>query len=569
MTFVYWLLVFNCIFLHQLNSQEIRLFTDHNLIFDASNPLFLQGKFSGHLELIVTEEYSCLGTPETAIFEASVDLTDPASLVNIKVFGRGDYPLEIYHPHLGWQKVFTKGSTKFGWRKLLWKNPYKIGSLRYRVKLLGQTDLFCKMLGPSIRALDSDWSFEPVDHEIIATPGVWKGLIGVNLEASYLFTELDREERRKLLLQAKQDGFNSIRLHKLTRLMQQLDFNYLFKPTFQKFLDDLEEFKFTLNLDILSWPLKTNLDTTGFVDDGWKQWIFLSPELQERTMRVLEWLHKLKFYGQSFFKSSGLIGILLFNENSLFFEYPQALLNGHVQPCETMLNTAKRFEFSIRNLGFKGPIVMSNYQSGGKDRDCNLRFSKVLDRHLYFDYPYFYKNQAKVGGRSPLEFLHYWKEQFRELFHGAQTIWISEINLPWPNQFMHELLPTILVLDKERSINGIWFYDYRLRSTNFHEGGLFGIQRFRSVIEPLGWFKRLLEDDKEIHYSQHVLKILSPEINLRCVLRGHPTERIPHCKWTRGNKLIYTGPERAFGDAFDMQFLRQIDFGSQAMKIKL
>ena len=74
-----------------------------------------------------------------------------------------------------------------------------------------------------------------------STTGNWSGIIGVNLEADYLFLELDREQRKLLLEQAKSDGFCSIRLHKLTRLMQSLKFNRYFDLTLQNFFDDLYE----------------------------------------------------------------------------------------------------------------------------------------------------------------------------------------------------------------------------------------------------------------------------------------------------------------------------------------
>ena len=80
--------------------------------------------------------------------------------------------------------------------------------------------------------------------------------------------------------------------------------------------------------------------------------------------------------------------------------------------------------------GYSGSVFLTNYQLSGGDQSCNLRFSKSIDRHLYFDYPEFSQGRLKVSGRSPLEFLVYWKKRYLNLFSGASECWISEINLP-------------------------------------------------------------------------------------------------------------------------------------------
>ena len=83
-----------------------------------------------------------------------------------------------------------------------------------------------------------------------------------------LYFRTDREQRKLLLEQAKSDGFCSIRLHKLTRLMQSLKFNRYFDLTLQNFFDDLYEIGLSLSIDILSWPLKTELKTGQVVVNG-------------------------------------------------------------------------------------------------------------------------------------------------------------------------------------------------------------------------------------------------------------------------------------------------------------
>ena len=102
---------------------------------------------------------------------------------------------------------------------------------------------------------------------------------------------------------------------------------------------------------------------------------------------------------------------------------------------------------------------------------------------------------------------------------------LIEINLPGQINLPIELLPTILVLHNQK-LSGLWFYDYRLRSSDFHRGGPHYIQRFRSVIEPLGWFRSLMNEDLVVEYQNNRLDIYSDQGAVKCILRGHPTERI-------------------------------------------
>ena len=377
----------------------------------------------------------------------------------------------------------------------MWELSRQISYLRYRVKLADDDSLFCKLVGPATIPLDGLWALAKASKPFRLTTGSWYGVIGVNLEADYLFLELDRNQRKLLLTQAKNDGFCSIRLHKLTRLVQSLDFNPYFRNTLQNFLYDLSDIGLSLSIDILSWPLETNLKSGQIIENGWKQWIYLSNELQDRTIKLIEWLSSFYLGKSPLFKSKKLIGVCLFNENSLYAEPPTDFIINVKNPCQIMLKVGSMYRRYLRRKGYSGHLFLSNYQLGDEDLLCNLKFSKSIDRHLYFDYPEFNAGNLKVGGRSPLEFLTFWRSRYLELFKGASENWISEINLPWPNQFTHEILPTILALHKVKKISGLWFYDYRLRSSDFHRGGPFGVQRFRSVIEPLGWFKSFLNEE--------------------------------------------------------------------------
>ncbi len=540
------------------------------VLFEIINPALVYGRFKEDLNLALTNQGYCLagGIDRTGVFEASVEFLKPKTSFSLDLFGRGEYKFEIYNPHQGWDVIQVEAKKKFNWQKIEFNMFQAVGNMRYRVSLKGDQALFCKLMGPEIIPLDSHWPMVISTDPMRTTSGYWAGTIGVNIEAEYLFLELDRQQRRLLLQQAKVDGFNSIRLHKLTRLIQSIDFNSYFEDTLQDFLDDLAGFGFTLSLDILSWPLKTTLSTGELIEDGWKQWAYVSSELHNRIYQIIDWLSGFYLYARPLFKSEKLIGICLFNENSLYAEIPKNLLSKPKDRCKTMLRVGSAFRNVLRKKGYSGRIFLSNYQLYGEDQICNMRFSKSLDRHIYFDYPQLNYRRVKVGGRSPLEFLNYWKAFYRKLFQGASERWISEINLPWPNQFMHEVLPIILTLHKEKKLNGLWFYDYRLRSPDFHLGGPFGIQRFRSVIEPLGWFKSFLNEPYEIEYKNMTLDIKSDGGSITCFLRGHPIKRVPHCLWEREYSNFVTGPERSLGDQFDPQFLFQTEFGKKAMNIK-
>ncbi len=555
-------------YVQKASLSSVQSLSKQEVLFQINNPTLVHGRFDGDLQLAVTEQGYCLagGVSGTGTFEASVELLEPAKSFSLYLLGRGPYKFEIYHPHHGWKisQIDANGDL-FTWQKLKHNLPQPSGSIRYRVRLSGEQALFCKLVGPATIPLDSLWPLRVATDPMKLTTGEWAGVLGVNVEAEYLFLELDREQRRSLLQQAKTDGFESVRLHKLTRLLQSLDFNSYFEATLQGFLDDLIDFGFTLSLDILSWPLKTTLSTGEVVGDGWKQWVYSSVELQNRVIQIIDWLGSFYLGDKLLFKSDKLIGICLFNENSLYAEPPSNISLISKNPCKKMLRVGSLFRNVLQNKGYTGRIFLSNYQLDGDDQICNMQFSKNIDRHLYFDYPQFNGSNLKVSGRSPLEFLNYWKAHYRKLFQEASECWISEINLPWPNQFMHEMLPAILALHKEKMLSGIWFYDYRLRSTDFHRGGPFGVQRFRSVIEPLGWFKLFLNENLRFEYKDFLLNIYSDKGSIKCTLRGHPTARVPHCIWTRGGSYLIAGPEGALGDQFDPQFLFQKIFGRDAM----
>ena len=559
-------------YLQKASLSSVQSLRKQEVLFHINNPTLVHGRFDGELQLAVTEQGYCLagGVSRTGIFEASVELLEPAQSFSLYLLGRGPYEFEIYHPHQGWKisQIDANGDL-FTWQKLKHNLPQPSGSIRYRVRLSGEQALFCKLVGPATMPLDSLWPLRVATDPMKSTTGEWRGILGVNVEAEYLFLELDREQRRSLLQQAKTDGFESVRLHKLTRLVQSLDFNSYFEATLQGFLDDLVDFGFKLSLDILSWPLKTTLNTGEVVGDGWKQWVYHSVDLQNRVNQMIDWLSSFYLDDKLLFKSDRLIGICLFNENSLYAEPPSNISLISNDRCKTMLRVGSLFRNVLQRKGYIGRIFLSNYQLDGDDQICNMRFSKNIDRHLYFDYPQINGSNLKVSGRSPLEFLNYWKAHYRKLFQDASECWISEINLPWPNQFMHEMLPAILALHKEKMLSGIWFYDYRLRSTDFHRGGPFGVQRFRSLIEPLGWFKSFLNESFKLEYENFLLKIYSDGGCVKCFLRGHPIKRVPHCIWERDESSILTGPERSLGDQFDPQFSFQTSFGQKAMRLDL
>lgn len=552
------------------NNLSLGSHSSQEVLFAIDDPTDIQGSFDGNLQVAVSNQGYCLtsGSNSKGTFEASVELSNPSSFVAFRAYGRGDYQFETYDQDDGWIVHRINGEhNSFTWQTILWKLPNPTGYVRYRVKLTNEDSLFCKLVGPPIIPLDSLWPLTTTSEQFRITIGSWSGTIGVNLEADYLFLELDRSQRKLLLRQAKKDGFDSIRLHKLTRLLQSLRFNHHFRNTLQNFFDDLSDIGLSLYLDILSWPLATSLESGQTIENGWKQWVYISSELQERIKEFIEWLGSFYLGNSRLFTSNNLLGICLFNENSLYAEFQKDIPNNFKNPCERMLKVAEIFRDYLRKKGFTGRVFLSNYQLPGEDQLCNLEFSKSIDRHLYFDYPEFDSGDLKVGGRSPLEFLAFWKSRYFDLFNGASENWISEINLPWPNQFTHEMLPIILALHNEKKLSGLWFYDYRIRSSDFHRGGPFGIQRFRSVIEPLGWFKSLMNEKIKIEYENFLLNISSDKGSVKCILRGHPTLRVPHCIWSRGEATFISGPERALGDQFDQQFLIQKTFGQEAMNL--
>jgi hypothetical protein len=130
------------------------------------------------------------------------------------------------------------------------------------------------------------------------------------------------------------------------------------------------------------------------------------------------------------------------------------------------------------------------------DNIVNREFSYSLDRHYYFDYPKEFQ-PAMVKNLSPVKTLKKHESRWKEIFQGKGNNYLSEVNLPWPNRFQHELIPALLYLSSIKPLNGVWFYDYRFRGAGFHDGGLFGIQRFRSIVGQLPYLWRYLNSERQ------------------------------------------------------------------------
>ncbi|PCJ21311.1 MAG: hypothetical protein COB02_01625 [Candidatus Cloacimonadota bacterium] len=400
--------------------------------------------------------------------------------------------------------------------------------------------------------------------------------IGVNLEAEYLFSELLKKQWILLIRQLKRDGFNSIRLHKVYREYQKKGDVVL--KQLEGFLELCDKYNLSIYLDILSYPKsKTTID-------GWKQSIYLDSLLQEKMTKWILSLSKIRVLKKPFFEWENLKFICLLNENSLFFESNKKskntlnnlLLKSRTKKWITresfkiklMKNLYNKFLKSLRDLGYKGIIFLSNYQLGGKDLKINKDLSAEVDRHLYLDYPLFFKSFVKVKNENPIESLIKLKEHFFKI-SPVEGTYISEFNLPWPNRFQHTLIPTLLFLNYYRKIKGLWFYDYRLRNDSFHGGGIFGIQKFRSIISQLPYFFKLLKGNYQIEQKQNQLVIQSNDfISITSMIFLRKTEfHFTAWKSCKTNKFEIFGFERAIGDEFDSMGQIQLMKGKGASEI--
>src|SRR5690606_2929576 len=118
-------------------------------------------------------------------------------------------------------------------------------------------------------------------------------------------------------------------------------------------------------------------------------------------------LNTLKINGSSLWSHPALKQVVLFNENSLFYEtapevkallwksYLQEIKNAPYVSLRAyaesrMLDFGFELERILKDLGYRGNIFFSNYQAAGKDLDLNHFFGNgLVDRHLYVDYPRF------------------------------------------------------------------------------------------------------------------------------------------------------------------------------------
>lgn len=353
--------------------------------------------------------------------------------------------------------------------------------------------------------------------------------LGVNLEAEYLFRELTFTQRKQILLQAKSDGMNSLRLHKFYRLYQKADkvSKRELMRELEEFLNEVDRMGFSVYLDLFSYPRKSN----GIRNAGYKGNLYLFQEFIEELHSWIQELQNIRINDRALFQWEKLRWICLANENSLFFQeggfdylkemtlYQKFLeQNGFISMDDFRSQLMGEFYDEMKLLlsksGYAGIVFLSNYQLGGRDLELNRKLSRVTDRHLYLDYPVFHSRSPRIRFRLP----HY---DFEEITNGlgleiGEEVYLSEVNLPYPNPFSHELIPFLLRLNKRNPIRGVWFYDYRLQSNFFHHGGLFGIQKIRSVIEPLTIFSELIKTGQyELQLDTDSITIVSDKWRIR------------------------------------------------------
>lgn len=401
--------------------------------------------------------------------------------------------------------------------------------------------------------------------------------LGINLEAEYLFLELSSAQRVRLVRQAMRDGFRHIRLHKLYRVYQRVGWEKLY-PLLSTFLNYLNQKGISLYLDLLSHPIQ------GEFAQGWKQSFYLSRRLQEKLDSWIKKLSEIVVGGVSIFRWRGLEYICLINENSLFHEESDQSLKLILEEytkaveekgfhsldsfkSERMCSVYENFQRKLDSLGFRGLFFLSNYQSGGRDLRVNQKCSSFVDRHFYLDYPSFIKSTARVQNASPIERLEDVVAGFRDLIPDSGG-YISEFNLPWPNRFQHEMIPLILYLAKERPILGLWFYDYRLRSTNFHQGGIFGIQKFHSIIGQLPFFRMAMDKGYKVKQRKDgVIEIQGRGFSARSGWIESAGVLLPMTRWVvEGEEEIFS-LEKGDGDQFQWAGNFQTHFGKRAMRL--
>jgi hypothetical protein len=394
--------------------------------------------------------------------------------------------------------------------------------------------------------------------------------LGVNLEAEYLFLELTKEQRFKLLRQIVFDGFSTIRIHKFFRVAFERGFSPQVMDEFSEFVEQAYQIGLDLYFDLVSWPYGY-----GF-SKGWKGYVFTEFFLNDKIVEWVKKLSSLKIGGIPFFKHKRLKWICLFNENSLYHEQDTKMLFTQLKMYHSFIrdygfvsmNKWRKFVMQKSFFGFvelldkysyKGLFFLSNYQSGSEDLEANQFYLKPVDRHLYFDYPWFLGSRARVRNHSLISRLDEILKDYKNL-RGSSDCYISELNLPWPNRWQHELVPTILFLHKCKRLKGLWFYDYRLRTDKFHEGGIFGIQKFHSIIGQLKYLKRLWNKDYEIKRIKQRLRIKDKDV---CMLSGSFLDQKSYgTLWFQDNDYEWFSFEKAMEDQFDSNANEQLSKGA-------
>ena len=415
--------------------------------------------------------------------------------------------------------------------------------------------------------------WEPVQQESSEFP------LGINIEAEYLFLELDLGLRKKLVEQALLDGFTNIRIHKLYRVYQNLGW-FRLKPMLENFLDLLAQKEIDLYLDLLSYP-----QGNGF-EEGWKQSFFLAPDLQDELRIWLKYLNEVQVDGVSFFRWKGLKFVCLINENSLFHEessssldlilreFTEAIIKEGFHSLDEfkvkrMCSVYHDFKDELTRLGYSNIFFLSNYQAGGEDLKAQERCSSNIDRHFYLDYPVFRASLARVHNLSPISRLDETLKHYRQLLPSSGGF-ISEFNLPWPNRFQHELVPLILYLMKEVELKGLWFYDYRLRTVEFHSGGIFGIQRFRSIIDQLPYFREALRRGYRVLEAEPgKLKLKGDHFFVESGIFDLEGLMIPMTRWVMDGQVSLFSLEKAEFDRFHWSSNFQVGKGRERVEVNL
>ncbi len=405
-------------------------------------------------------------------------------------------------------------------------------------------------------------------------------VIGVNLEAEYLLNDLKEEDWRQLFDQIKKDGFHSVRLHKFFRVF--LKNPDSLRPKLQGILKEISHFGLSLYMDGISFPETPNQAL------GWVWEIFLQEDLKARLWDWLHFLSELKLGDPPFFTSRNLKWFGVLNENSLFAPAPStnanleflrlwlkrreeksAVLSLSGFKAQLMLEFGLEAYSHLKAYGYEERVFLNNSMLGGEDAQVSRFLSYgETDRHFYLDYPAFHSGFKRIRNLNPVERYQILKSLFLSM-GSSKGIWLSEVNLPWPNQYQHQLLPLLLALHQTTPIKGLWFYDYRLRSRDFHKGGIFGVQRFSSIINPLPLFSELLNQGMSIKEHEGYIKLESP--NARVLFGMTPKARklglLSITEWHTRNQSLCFSFEKAQGDRFDVQGNLQFHSGKTPVHI--